>query len=83
MARRAKKGDKKTGTDWPGPRVLQISRRGWSSKEVRELKSMARVKVPARQIARKLGRSEHAVRQKAYAEGVSFGSRSRVRKRRK
>jgi len=36
---------------------------------------MAKAKTPARVIGRKLGRTEGAVRQKAYAEGVSFNSR--------
>lgn len=54
-------------------------RREWSKDDVRELKSLARAKTPARQIGRKLGRTEGAVRQKAYAEGVSFNTRSRAR----
>jgi hypothetical protein len=54
-------------------------RREWSKEDVRELKSLARAKTPARVIGRKLGRTEGAVRQKAYAEGVSFNSRSRAR----
>ena len=54
-------------------------RREWSKQDVRELKTLARAKTPARVIGRKLGRTEGAVRQKAYAEGVSFNSRSRSR----
>jgi len=50
-------------------------RREWSKSDVRELKTLARAKTPARVIGRKLGRTEGAVRQKAYAEGVSFNSR--------
>ena len=50
-------------------------RREWSKADVRELKTLARAKTPARVIGRKLGRTEGAVRQKAYAEGVSFNSR--------
>jgi hypothetical protein len=50
-------------------------RREWSKQDVRELKTLARAKTPARVIGRKLGRTEGAVRQKAYAEGVSFNSR--------
>jgi hypothetical protein len=49
-------------------------RREWTKSDVRELKSLAK-KVPARQIARKLRRSEGAVRQKAFALGSSLGTR--------
>src|SRR5205085_10388309 len=61
----------------------RAKRRGWTSKDVRELKSMARARTPARDIGRKLGRTEGAVRQKAYAEGVAFNSRTRARRKRK
>jgi hypothetical protein len=54
-------------------------RREWSKDDVRQLKSLARAKTPARLIGRKLGRTEGAVRQKAYAEGVSFNTRTRAR----
>ena len=49
-------------------------RRDWTKSDVRELKSLAK-KVPARQIARKLRRSEGAVRQKAFVLGTSLGTR--------
>jgi hypothetical protein len=61
----------------------RAKRRGWTSKDVRELKSQARARTPAREIGRKLGRTEGAVRQKAYAEGVSFNSRTRARRKRR
>ena len=41
----------------------KIARREWTKSDIRELKSLAK-KVPARQVARKLRRSEGAVRQK-------------------
>ena len=40
----------------------KIARREWTKSDIRELKSLAK-KVPARQVARKLRRSEGAVRQ--------------------
>jgi hypothetical protein len=43
--------------------------RFWTSVQVRELKSFARKKVPAATIARRLKRSEGAIRQKALAIG--------------
>ena len=49
----------------------KTTRREWTGTDVRELKSMAKT-VPARQIARKLRRSEGAVRQKAFMLGTSL-----------
>jgi hypothetical protein len=57
----------------------KIARREWTRSDVRELRSMAK-KVPARQIARKLRRSEGAVRQKAFGLGTSLDTRRRRRK---
>ena len=48
--------------------------------DVRQLKSLAK-KVPASQIARKLRRSEGAVRQKAFVLGTSLGTRKRRRRK--
>ena len=61
-----------------------VKRKEWTSKDVRELRSLARAKTPARAIGRKLRRSEGAVRQKAYAVGISLSLRKRraTRKRR-
>jgi hypothetical protein len=39
---------------------------------VRELKALARQKTPARLIGRRLKRTEGAVRQKAFAMGISL-----------
>jgi hypothetical protein len=50
-------------------------RRAWTSADVRELKSAARNKMPARKIARSLKRSEGATRQKAFSLGLSLDSR--------
>lgn len=58
----------------------KAKRREWTKTDVKELKTMAKAKTPARMIAKKLGRTEGAVRQKAYAEGISFNSRSKKRK---
>jgi hypothetical protein len=51
-------------------------RRAWTSGEVRDLKSLARKKTPASQIAKKLKRTEGATRQKAFSIGLSLDSRS-------
>ncbi len=58
----------------------KIARREWTRSDVRELKSMAK-KAPARQIARKLRRSEGAVRQKAFVLGTSLDTRRRSRRK--
>jgi hypothetical protein len=50
-------------------------RRTWTPAEVRELKSLARKKTPAKKIARTLKRSEGATRQKAGSIGLSLDSR--------
>jgi hypothetical protein len=51
-------------------------RRAWTATEVRDLKSLAKKKTPAGQIAKKLKRSEGATRQKAFSIGLSLDSRS-------
>ena len=51
-------------------------RRAWTSVQVRELKSLARKKTPARKIAKSLKRSEGATRQKAFSLGLSLNSRA-------
>jgi hypothetical protein len=51
-------------------------RREWTKTDVRDLKSLARDKMPARKIARTLKRTESATRQKAFSLGVSLDSRA-------
>jgi hypothetical protein len=51
-------------------------RRAWTAGEVRDLKSLARKKTAASQIAKKLKRTEGATRQKAFSIGLSLDSRS-------
>jgi hypothetical protein len=50
-------------------------RRTWTSEQVRGLKTMARKKTPAPQIAKRLKRTEGATRQKAFSMGLSLDSR--------
>jgi hypothetical protein len=65
-------------TDMAGAR--RRVRRDWSKSDLRTLKTLARQKTPARRIGSKLKRSEGAVRQKAYAVGISLNTRKRRRK---
>jgi hypothetical protein len=51
-------------------------RRAWTSVQVRELKSLARKKTPAKKIAKTLKRTEGATRQKAFAIGLTLDSRA-------
>jgi hypothetical protein len=51
-------------------------RREWTSADVRELKTLAKQKTPARKIAKTLKRTEGATRQKAFSLGVSLDSRA-------
>jgi hypothetical protein len=60
--------------------VKKSKRREWTAQDVRELKSLARQKTPAGQIARKLKRTEGATRQKALTLNVSLNSRPGKRK---
>jgi len=51
-------------------------RRAWTAGEVRELRALARKKIAAGKIAKKLRRTEGATRQKAFSMGLSLDSRS-------
>jgi hypothetical protein len=50
-------------------------RREWTKDDVRELKTLARQKMPAANIARTLDRTVDATRQKASTLGVSLDTR--------
>jgi hypothetical protein len=52
------------------------TRRAWTPVQVRELKTLARKKVPAAKIAKTLKRTEGATRQKAFSIGLSLDSRA-------
>jgi hypothetical protein len=57
--------------------MAKRKRRAWTAYHVRTLKSLARKKTPASVIARSLGRTEGATRQKAFSLGLSLDSRTR------
>ena len=50
-------------------------RKAWGDKDVAALKAGAKKKTPAAAIARSLGRSVGATRQKAFSMGISLDSR--------
>jgi hypothetical protein len=49
--------------------------RAWSKDNIRELKTLARQKMPVAKIAKSLKRTLRATQQKAHSIGVSFDSR--------
>jgi hypothetical protein len=49
--------------------------RAWTKDDVRELKTLARQKMPVAKIAKSLKRTLRATQQKAYSIGVSLNSR--------
>jgi hypothetical protein len=53
----------------------KVKRRMWTPTDVRELKSLAKQKMPAGKIARSLKRTVGATRQKAFSIGLSLDSR--------
>jgi hypothetical protein len=56
--------------------VKKVSkRRAWTSVQIRELKTLAKRKVPAGKIAHTMKRTEGATRQKAFSLGLSLDSR--------
>jgi hypothetical protein len=52
--------------------MKERKRRAWSATDVGTLKTLARKKITAGQIAKKLKRTEGATRQKAFTLGVSL-----------
>ena len=56
----------------------RIIRKEWKPQDEQLLRSLAKTPEPVRGIARRLGRTEGATRQKAFAMGVSFKSKSRT-----
>jgi hypothetical protein len=53
----------------------RTKRREWTTQDVRELKSLARQKMPVAKIAKSLKWTLRATQQKAYSIGVSLDSR--------
>jgi hypothetical protein len=52
-----------------------VKRRGWTTADVRKLRTLAKKKSRATSIARTLKRTEGATRQKAFSLGLSLDSR--------
>ena len=56
-------------------RPTRARRRPWTKEHVRELRQYSRNKSPVKTIARAMKRTPGALRQKAFALGVSLGHR--------
>jgi hypothetical protein len=55
----------------------RVVRRDWTRDEVKELKKHSKDKTPVKTVSRALKRTPGALRQKAYALGISLGHRNK------
>jgi hypothetical protein len=58
-------------------RTKRVTRRDWTRDEVKELKKHSKGKTPVKTVSRALKRTPGALRQKAYAIGISLGHRNK------
>jgi hypothetical protein len=58
-------------------RRKRVVRREWTSSEVKELRKHSKGKTPVKTVSRALKRTPGALRQKAYALGISLGHRNK------
>jgi hypothetical protein len=59
------------------PRRKRVVRREWTRDEVKELRKHSKGKTPVKTVSRALKRTHAALRQKAYALGISLGHRNK------
>jgi hypothetical protein len=58
-------------------KTKRVIRRDWTRDEVKELKKHSKDKTPVKNVSRVLKRTPGALRQKAYALGISLGHRNK------
>ena len=58
-------------------RTKRVTRRDWTRDDVKELKKHSKGKTPVKTVSRVLKRTPGALRQKAYALGISLGHRNK------
>ena len=58
-------------------KTKRVIRREWTRDEVKELKKHSKNKTPVKTVSRVLKRTPAALRQKAYALGISLGHRNK------
>jgi hypothetical protein len=61
----------------PVARTKRVTRGDWTRDEVKELKKHSKGKTPVKTVSRALKRTPGALRQKAYALGISLGHRNK------
>ena len=60
-------------------KAKRVIRRDWTRDEVRELKKHSKGKTPVKSVSRALKRTPGALRQKAFALGISLGHRNKMK----
>jgi hypothetical protein len=60
-------------------RTKRVVRRDWTRDEVKELRKHSKGKTPVKTVSRALKRTPAALRQKAYALGISLGHRNKTK----
>ena len=58
-------------------KTKRVTRRDWTRDEVKELRKHSKGKTPVKPVSRVLKRTPGALRQKAYALGISLGHRNK------
>jgi hypothetical protein len=58
-------------------KTKRVTRRDWTRDEVKELRKHSKGKTPVKTVSRVLKRTPGALRQKAYALGISLGHRNK------
>ena len=58
-------------------KTKRVKRRDWTRDEVKQLKKHSKDKTPVKTVSRALKRTPAALRQKAYALGISLGHRNK------
>ena len=58
-------------------KTKRVIRREWARDEVKELKKHSKNKTPVKTVSKALKRTPAALRQKAYALGISLGHRNK------
>jgi hypothetical protein len=58
-------------------KTKRVTRRDWTRDEVKELKKHSKGKTSVKAVSRALKRTPGALRQKAYALGISLGHRNK------
>ena len=75
MAKQARRTNGRAAAKTPKPNSARTTREAWTKQDLAELKKHSKGKAPVAKIAKTMGRSEGALRQKAYALDLALGHR--------